>query len=338
MATDTTKEPFSRQQTNDPVVLTSSTPSTSALNPNVRNLVIKVQGGASFADALVDQQQASLTLVISFLSQKYQTPSVAYTENPEFASTFVCPLPDVSRIHEDQETDYTRNPPAFSSLFPNKYHQLIHNRTASSPPPPSSYLSLSEPLQVSLFRTAAGSTTPTLLAAALCEWRFVLVHGLVDVQVQLCSAHISDLILGVVHLQLAIVPLSESDVSPSASPVPIYVPAQLVARHVNNDNAVAQALLQRIYRQWLQWDLALANARPTRTHLHTRRGLPLLTRDEFGTRRPVTAFVYPLACPGSVVATPALAAEMVAGIAYATSQSEVSALALVQRFKEIVWI
>jgi hypothetical protein len=241
---------------------------------------------------------------------------VPYSESPAFNATFTYPLPDLTGMPTSiSNSDAGPDLASRSSTNPNVYHEFVSNPSSSSSASPlDSYLPITEPIRIALLRHDANAA-PALLAAAVTEWRFVLAHGAVDIQVKLHSPLVPDLLMGVLHLQLSVSPLPAypADGSTSGSP-PVYLSPQEISRYVSRDATAAQTHLHRCYREWLAWDHALASASDSHPDLHTRRGLPLFISDEHGCRRPVTSLVAPLYMPGCSTATPEMAARFVAGI------------------------
>jgi len=237
--------------------------------PGKRYLNVRIRGGRAFVDCLPastpdavaeahTQAQHVLTLSMEFRGNRCVASPVPAVVEPSFNENFLFPL-------QDEES-----PSEIEGMAP--LEKLAE---------------MNIPLHLVVVRESSLGTS-TLMSSAWIEWRKVLVHGRLSLNVELKGNDELQLPVGLLEMDLEILPLK---MPPNPKELPVFVEYSSLMRQLKRDQELTSGIEARFHAYAKAWWNDYTMIRP----LHQNRLIQLFGKSERGGRmRSVCTFLSPL--------------------------------------------
>lgn len=148
------------------------------------------------------------------------------------------------------------------------------------------FAQLNTPLHLIVLRESSLGTT-TLVSSARIEWRKVLVHGRLSLNVELKSDDELQMPVGLMAIDLEILPLK---MPPSPKELPVFVELSSLNKQFARDHELVAGIEARFHAYAKAWWNDYTLTRP----MHQTRLIQIFGQDEFRTQKCVTTFVAPI--------------------------------------------
>ena len=231
------------------------------LVPGKRYLNVRLRGGRAFVDNLQDDAEARtggmhvLRLSMEMLGSRCVSAPVPATVEPSFCESFLFQLQDEEREMEP--------------MAPLEQLAELH-----------------APIHLLLTRESSLGTT-TLVSSAFIEWRKVLVHGRLSLNIELKGGDELAIPVGLLEMDLEIVPLR---MPPNPKELPVFVEYTSLQKQLKSDAELTAAVEARFHAYAKAWWSDFTCIRP----LHQTRLIQIFGTSEDRSQKCVCTFVSPL--------------------------------------------
>ena len=267
------------------------------------HLHVLLLGGRAFSHTDIDGgrdssgDRGSLRVCLQFAKQRFNSVSVPFADEPEFRDgvLFELPPPD----------DATAAAATSAGLPAQATMEMFRGLCRTC-----------EPMHVVVLHQVGGREV--LLSSCLLEWRQVLYHGRQTLSVELPGLGTqSTLLVGSLEIKLELVPQPQAEACMTEAEVMLLLKKE---RDLQVDAE------RRFFAYARNWWAQYVDLNPD----HATRAVKLFAMSEFGTQRPVTAFVRPLRAE-RLLETPRQAAHFVSLLRHSREPSAGAVVADVWR-------
>jgi centrosomal protein CEP76 len=231
------------------------------LVPGKRYLNVRIRGGRAFVDNLIDDAEARsgglhvLRLSVELLGSRCVSAPVPATVEPAFSESFLFLL-------QNEESE-------LEAMLP--LEQLAE---------------LNAPLHLLVTRESSLGTT-SLVSSVMVEWRKVLVHGRLSLNVELRGGDELAIPVGLLEMDLELLPLK---MPPNPRELPVFVEYSALQKQLRHDSELSAAVEARFHAYAKAWWHDYNTIRP----LHQTRLIQIFGLSEERKQRCVCTFLAPL--------------------------------------------